>query len=40
MATQHAQSGLALALVVQIANLEVDQKAQARRGTTVSAVCD
>jgi len=30
----------AVALVVQITNLEVDQKAQARRGTAVSAVCD
>jgi len=40
VATQHAQSGPALALVVQITNLEVDQKAQARRGTAVSAVCD
>jgi len=26
--------------VVQITNLEVDQKAQARRGTAVSAVCN
>jgi len=40
VATQHAQSGPALAIVVQITNLEVDQKAQARRGTAVSAVCD
>jgi len=38
MAPQHAQSGPALALVVQITNLEVDQKAQACRGTAVSAV--
>jgi hypothetical protein len=38
MATQHAQGRPALALVVQVTNLEVDQKAQARRGTPVSAV--
>jgi len=40
MGAPHAQSGPALAFVVQITNLEVDQKAQARRGTALPSVCN
>jgi hypothetical protein len=34
MATQHPQGRTALALVVQVTNLEVNEEAQTRRGTT------
>jgi len=38
MATQHPQGRTALALVVQVTNLEVNEEAQTRRGTTVSTL--
>jgi hypothetical protein len=35
---QHPQGRTALALVVQVTNLEVNEEAQTRRGTTVSTL--